>query len=218
MLGMLMAAGEASNQVPFWLQVTSIALAPILGFLGVSVGVMMKDRSDRRNALRSDRLGAYMELLAVAAELWHVHNMYIELIARQDGRAIAKTAEALEGIQSRLGTALFRVDLIGSSDLEIPAERIAACLAMHLELMNRATSEPIAENEINDVADYLGLAVDKFRDAAVEDLGIPKAQRRRLSVLTDDPLRSDDHPAFARFIRNHEELTRRSRTRAEKLS
>jgi hypothetical protein len=45
----VVAAAEQTTQpqVPFWLQVLSIALAPIFGFAGVAIGTFLSERNNR---------------------------------------------------------------------------------------------------------------------------------------------------------------------------
>jgi hypothetical protein len=62
-------AAEPVQHVPFWLQVASIALAPILAVVGVAVGAHLNRQREHDKWLREERLRAYTDLLAIAHDM-----------------------------------------------------------------------------------------------------------------------------------------------------
>lgn len=53
-------------QVPFWLQLGAVLLAPILGLAGVGIGAYAKEKSDRRISIRAERREVYVRFVQAA--------------------------------------------------------------------------------------------------------------------------------------------------------
>ena len=63
------AATEAT-QVPMWLQVLTLSMAPVLGFGGVAVGALLQGRSAKRARLRDDRRVTYLTFAKTVHEFY----------------------------------------------------------------------------------------------------------------------------------------------------
>jgi hypothetical protein len=57
------APATVTPQIPFWLQIVSIAVAPILGFLGVAIGVFLTERNRRAAYILEEKKHAYLEFI-----------------------------------------------------------------------------------------------------------------------------------------------------------
>lgn len=67
------AAAIKTPQIPFWLQIASTIAAPILGFTGVAVGVLLNEKNRRAAYLTEEKKKAYIEFtgtLAATMRFW----------------------------------------------------------------------------------------------------------------------------------------------------
>ena len=60
---MAVATQGSQMNVPFWLQILSIALAPLLGFAGVAIGVAFSERNRRDAYVKEERRKVYVDYL-----------------------------------------------------------------------------------------------------------------------------------------------------------
>ena len=65
------AATTQSSQtnIPFWLQILSIALAPLLGFAGVAIGIGLNGRNSRSAYVKEQRRKVYVDYLEVMSRI-----------------------------------------------------------------------------------------------------------------------------------------------------
>jgi hypothetical protein len=164
------APTPAPPSVPFWLQVATVALAPILGFMGVAVGVLMKERSDRRMGLRQDRLEVYRGFLRALAEL--------EKLVAVDGSAAYGSRDEEEKLQylkalnasyASINALYTEIDLVGSPKAAVIARAV----------FNLDTETEGGNFDGYKVADSCRKIISRFRNVAMRDLGVPRRQRKR---------------------------------------
>jgi hypothetical protein len=67
-----LAAGTANvtSSIPFWLQIASITAAPILGFIGVALGVALNERNRRTAYFIEEKKKAYLEFINTLAAIY----------------------------------------------------------------------------------------------------------------------------------------------------
>jgi hypothetical protein len=109
------ALPAAPAAVPFWLQVMAVTAAPILGFAGVAVGAMLKERSDMRIAERQELREVYRNFVRTMTE--------VEMLVSIDGasayesadeEAVARYVATLKAHLASLNTLCIEILLIGS--------------------------------------------------------------------------------------------------------
>lgn len=69
MPSLVTASSATTSQVPFWLQILSIAAAPIVGFIGVAIGAAIAERNRRAAYLIDEKKKAYLDFMDMLAKI-----------------------------------------------------------------------------------------------------------------------------------------------------
>jgi len=56
-------------QVPFWLQILSVALSPALGFIGVAIGVWLTEQNRKDAYVKDERRKVYQDHLEIVSQI-----------------------------------------------------------------------------------------------------------------------------------------------------
>jgi hypothetical protein len=199
LLGWLISQGAAqSPSIPFWLQVVSIVLAPMLGFGGVAIGALLKDRSDRKQFLISERRAAYSEF-STAAEY------YIRLIGMRGPRALSQPLSDAAGVLHRdievqsneLLSAFQRVEFIGS-----PSARTASRDLWEFFIRAQMAVVEMMQEHFDREKLYKftreGLRLNRaFVSSTMKDLGIPKRERKEIRAQLPEEVKLKMSEALA---------------------
>lgn len=176
------AASTATSQIPFWLQILSIAAAPVIGFVGVAIGAVIAERNRRGAYLADEKKKVYLEFMSTLAEIttfWS--NEFTVVMRKQSG------ANRMQGRSKAMVESLYRtymqIRLLGSQDVVDAAGK-----SIQYTMLASITSLPmLAEGfdarEWSKVTDA-GLKVMKdFSDAARKDLGLPELETNESSAV-----------------------------------
>ncbi|WP_435120873.1 hypothetical protein [Amycolatopsis thermoflava] len=179
----MLAQAAQQPGIPFWLQITTITLAPILGFAGVAVGVLLKDRSDHKASLRAERRAAYTGFLRALNAL---HRCFVVKggAAFKSGleKSISAYEEEMYRLRLELDGARYDVALVGSSEVVAAAERVSA-VAVDIDIAETVARRSGYRQEAWNKALLRCLHVaSTFQVAAVKDLRLRPKDRMRSSA------------------------------------
>src|SRR5580704_7619358 len=170
---------RTAAQIPFWLQVVSISLAPLLGFSGVAIGVFLNERIRSRAYVNDERRKVYLEFLEMLAQITSFYGTTFATAVRSRKdhyveQVLGKPAGSLERLQQTYSS----IRLIGSQ----AAVAAAGEAFVYLGLANTRGAAMIKEGYKRDewelVIQY-GLEVQtSFIEAARRDLGLPRKQAK----------------------------------------
>ncbi|MFE0020532.1 hypothetical protein [Amycolatopsis sp. NPDC059021] len=179
---LLTQGATQSPALPFWLQIVAISLAPALGFVGVAIGALLKDRSDRRQALMAERRSTYSDYAGNLEAYLRFMGMKGPGYLRKGGDRMVLFRDTSEELEGKLIASANKVMFFGSTEpASIAAETwllIAQLALARIEVMKNGFNRE-AWNEA--VGDGIKLSL-KFSDAALGDLGIPKKERARRGI------------------------------------
>jgi hypothetical protein len=170
---------QTATQVPFWLQVVSISLAPLLGFSGVAIGAFLNERIRSRAYVNDERRKVYLEFLEMLAQVTSFYGTTFATAvrSRKDHYAeqvLGKPSGSLERLQQTYSS----IRLIGSR----AAVAAAGEAFVYLGLANTRGAVMIKEGYKRDEWELVikyGLEVQKsFIEAARRDLGLPRKQTK----------------------------------------
>jgi hypothetical protein len=171
--------------VPFWLQVLSIAAAPVIGFIGVAIGATIAERNRRSAYLVDEKKKVYlefMEMLAKITTFWS--NEFTVALRKEPGW------QELQGRSKPMIESLYRtylqIRLVGSSSVVDAAGKSVqfTFLASMTGLKMLATDFDM--REWSKVTSYGMEAMVDFSDAARKDLGLPGLEVKESSVSESD--------------------------------
>lgn len=175
-----LAQGAAATQIPFWLQLTTVIVAPLVGFVGVAVGSFLTSRHNNRSWIRDRRLEAYQALLECANEL----SLFAGTIApralrSQDPDQLYPLAQDIGQKISALIDATQRIKLIGSKATnEAASEVLAAATSLPIVLGLAAKSDIFDRKEWTKAAMMPMVApLQRFLWTAQRDLGTTTDRR-----------------------------------------
>lgn len=158
-------------------------MAPTLGFLGVAVGAVLKDRSDRKAALHADRMQLYGQFLRTFSEYSATLTSRTPSRVRSGRPSDLRAATDLQhSTLAELLALSTQIDLIGSR----PAAN-AAIAALRLVARSSLTLIESIRGELNPDEAFIDLQGEMmeimatFRDAAAADLGLSQRDRGRRS-------------------------------------
>src|SRR6266496_4684782 len=198
-----MLAQNASPAVPFWLQITTIALSPLVGFLGVTVGIFLKDRTDRKHFIYQERRRLYSEFLSAINSYGVQIGTGLTTAMRVGNEAdIIEKSIAQRASVAELGGLSMQIDLIGIDRTSDVAHRHLQLLHdVSVRMLDTFTGEFDRRSwgrQSRAIAAYAA----EFRDAAIVDLGLGK-KRRALSVYRDIDLAAEEE--LMKWIDDREE-------------
>lgn len=192
------AAQAATPQIPFWLQILTISLSPVLGFIGVAVGVLLNGRSRRNAYVKDERRKVYRDYLEILSQItifYGTDYLFAMRHAKNKGLAGA-AAEKASLLSERLQTSYLHVRLIGSPDAIDAASQgfeLMASAGMVTALTlegeyNRSDWDPVIRIGVETQA--------RFTEVARKDLGLP---RKEVSLPpTGEPAAPTEEQKFIR--------------------
>jgi hypothetical protein len=178
----------APTQVPLWLQVLTLGLAPVLGFVGVAVGALLQGRSAKRAKLRDDRRITYLNFAKTVREFYQWFGL--EGTKSADHRAGADLREHLTEIKRMIREIETRgdeVDLIASKDAAAACRKCTLEVIASQAIWMNAVMTRSFDRAMWSKCNFDGsAALHEFRDAAMKDLGVPRKERQRPKIDTPD--------------------------------
>lgn len=181
----MMAQAANTTQLPFWLQLVSILLAPVSGLAGVVLGIVVKGRADGRGALRNERRDLYVSFLtsvSLAAEYLQVSRALIF----QRGMGPAELAETRR-LVSEVVTSRELVDLLGSPKVVSAADECFGHVLRAAKFASAPGGHRLGESEaaFSQFFDRIAASQGRLRSAATVDLGVRRADRVRRDAVVD---------------------------------
>jgi hypothetical protein len=171
------AQSTGAIQLPFWLQVVSIAAAPIFGFIGVAIGALMVERNRRAAYLTEERKKIYLDFISMLADVNAFWSNEAIQVMRGDAPAEKISGFSKPMIES-LHRSLIQIRLIGSSRVAAVAEgALVFILKMSMTALKSAASSFDRKEWDRASGSGISLMLD-FSDAARADLGLPPLERK----------------------------------------
>jgi hypothetical protein len=159
--------------VPFWLQILSIALAPLLGFAGVAIGVAFSERNRRDAYVKEERRKVYVDYLEATSQLTAF--VTFERPKKGNPEGIEKNeafADKAAVFMEQLQRTYMSLSVIGSPE----ACEAAVQAFTYLELATRLALATMRGKSLDEGWSKLGQLgtqfQDDFIDAARKDLGL----------------------------------------------
>jgi hypothetical protein len=156
----------------------AVALAPILGFAGIAVGAWQKDRSDRKNAIRTDRRKLYSQFLALSGRYSLTLGTKAATAYRTErAEKIHDVNAEMRELETEATQLIQQIDLLGSKRaadaayrfLELQRDFAITCLLTLKTGFDR-------DQWVDLSTKGLRIGID-FRNAALKDLGHSRRER-----------------------------------------
>lgn len=156
------------TSLPFWLQVASVAAAPILGLTGALYGAYRSDRAKRQEWFRERRLTAYTDVLdAMDAVYWHG---YQPPSAADELAHMKKTLELLLQVDASLK----RMWLIAPDEVNLAARPLQDAILALATATGDVDRTPLVDAVLSTSA--------SFRFALAADVQQPGRRRRHRAI------------------------------------
>lgn len=173
------------SDVPFWLEVLAIALAPALGFVGVALGAFWQTRTTKYLALRAHRERVYSNLIEATEDLKSHFSLVGPTVVRsRDSDDLYEHAGQFKAKTAAVVTLVRQIDVVGSPaaiDAAVNLIAFAADASMSTMHLMQDGFDRVEWLRVLRAGDK---ASSEFRDAAAKDLGVPHADRCRRSRRT----------------------------------
>ena len=170
-------APAATPQIPFWLQVLTVALAPILGFIGVAAGASFTEQNRRDAYVKDERRKVYQDYLEIVSQITIFYSTeYLFAMNHAKERGLKDTADKASLLSERLLSSYLHVRLIGSPTAIDAASHAFAFTASAGTLTAHTLVAGFNRNDWDPVI-RIGLdAQARFTKAARKDLGLPRKE------------------------------------------
>jgi hypothetical protein len=197
-LGVALArtSSAATPTVPFWLQIVTIVLAPVLALAGVGFGARLTRSGEEMQWLRNSRLQAYNSfLLACNSYDVAIRRLTESLRSGDRGQQSTSREDALGAIRDVI-THQESVLLLGSPRVRAQCEATVTAIYAANDRMQKLISRTSRLDDGSDTGQALRAAVTSFREAVRSDLA---PRRARLWPRSKRPDRQGSDPAAARL-------------------
>jgi hypothetical protein len=187
----VLSAGPASAtpQIPFWLQIVSIAVAPILGFLGVAIGVLLTERNRRAAYILEEKKRAYLEFINM---LSNVNSFWSnEFPAAARAAASGRMSDILgfsKAHVEELHRTFLQIRLFGSEPVVEAAMQAFHYLALASITGIQMLDKGFSSAKWNQAVVKAGIvAMSDFSAAARKDLGLRKLGPKTAESASSSP-------------------------------
>jgi hypothetical protein len=174
-----LAVSTSGQTLPFWLQVTSIALAPLLGFTGVAIGVSLAERNRRNAYVTDERLKAYQDYLEASSQITNLFSPRFGsmIMGNHSIDDIEAFVQELMTLTEKTERAYMHLRLIGSPVANAMAHRIFAYVQSGGLLAKDAIHGQYSAESWSKLIDEGTHFQTFFIEAARRDLGLPRKER-----------------------------------------
>lgn len=183
-----------------WVQILTLGLAPVLGFVGVAVDALLQSRSAKRAKLRDDRRATYLAFAKTVHEFYQWFGL--EGTKSADHLAEADLAGHLAHIKKTIGAIEsqgYEVDMIASKDAADPGRKCMQQVVVSQAIWMNAVMTTSFDRIVWSKCYFDGSeALRAFRDAAMKDLGVSRRDRKRPKVEIPDHAQIEDGMAANR--------------------
>ena len=179
MINLAAGAGNTVSSIPFWLQIVSIAAAPILGFVGVAVGVALNERNRRRAYFIEEKKKAYLEFINTLAAIHAFWANEMSSTLRNSNSRTADEATIFSKSQvEALNRTFSQILLFGSqSAIETGQKCFSYILTTSLTAMVMLTRGLDQRRWDKIAGEAIELMMD-FSSIARKDLGLPELPQK----------------------------------------
>jgi len=194
-LGVALArtSSAATPTVPFWLQIVTIVLAPVLAL--AEVGARLTRSGEEMQWLRNSRLQAYNSFL-LACNSYDVAIRRLTESLRSGDRGQQSTSRDALGAIRDVITHQESVLLLGSPRVRAQCEATVTAIYAANDRMQKLISRTSRLDDGSDTGQALRAAVTSFREAVRSDLAPRRARLWPRSKRSD---RQGSDPAAARL-------------------
>lgn len=168
---------QVASQVPFWLQVFTVALSPVLGFVGVGVGAFIAELNRRDAYVKDERRKVYRDYLEIVSQITNYYSTeYLFAMSHAKEGDLRGTADKVSSLQERLLSSYLHVRLIGSPAAINAASHAFAFTASAGTLTAVTLASGFNRNDWDPVIKVGLEAQSRFTEAARKDLGLPRKE------------------------------------------
>jgi hypothetical protein len=171
-----LAAGttNTASSVPFWLQIVSIAAAPVLGFVGIAVGVALNERNRRTAYFIEEKKKAYLDFINA---LTVIHTFWTDemttILEKPDDQTARKVGIYSKSHIERLERTYAQILLFGSESVVKVGGRCFAYLLKTTMTAMIMSAKGLDRKRWPRVADEIVSIINDFSRVARKDLGLP---------------------------------------------
>lgn len=169
-----------TQQVPFWLQLLAIILAPGLGFAGVAIGATVTSRTSMKLALRAHRQDVYSSFLETVSSIHKSFTVDLRImLLPASKRELVDIVTEIGKYTAELARRFHEIELVASARTAAAADNLLIFYMTALRATKRAHDDENALSLWHQITDEAGAALAEFRAAAAIDLGLPMRDRKR---------------------------------------
>jgi hypothetical protein len=180
---------SSQSSVPFWLQILSIALAPVFGFAGVAIGVFLSERNRHSAYIKDERLKAYRHFLETSSQVtaFFTPRFSSAVTGTRDPDKIRALVQELMTLIEKTQHAYTNLRLIGSPMAVRMAHNIFKYLHIGGNLAQEAIRGKFDQESWRKHTDEGTSLQNLFAEVARRDLGLPRNEwERSISKLTKE--------------------------------
>jgi len=172
------ASSAATPAVPFWLQIVTIVLAPVLALAGVGFGARLTRSGEEMQWLRNSRLQAYNSFLLACNSYDVAARQLTESLKSGDRTEQSASREAALGAIRDVITRRESVLLLGSPRVQAECRATVDAIYTANDRMGKLISRTDNRDDGSDIGQALREAVTSFREAVRSDM-MPRRARPR---------------------------------------
>ncbi|WP_370934119.1 hypothetical protein [Amycolatopsis sp. cg13] len=179
--------GSQQAAIPFWLQLLSVALAPVMGFIGVTIGAATQSRNARYLAIRDHRREVYTNFIELLDSIDWTFSGPAE-IAFEDGNRdeILRICSLIDNYADQVSPMLVQIEFVGSKATVAASREFLKFFSLAHVAIGKGLEGHYSEEMWESVKKKAHSARRAFRISAAKDLGAPKNGVSE-SEITDDP-------------------------------
>jgi hypothetical protein len=213
MANLSVAVQNVSPSIPFWLQVLSVAVAPVIGFLGVAAGVGLNERNRRTAYFVEEKKRAYLEFINTLANVGNFWSTEVPRRLRSPKNSEVK--EMMRVVRSQLETitrTYCEVSLFGSPKvLEIARLSFMYVMEMNM-LVIISIAKGFDDKRWHKAAEKGAVILGGFTSAARKDLGLPALSRKTPTFDLPEEIHLEKmKDSLLTVMQERSRVTRRSR-------
>jgi hypothetical protein len=172
MKSIIAASSVVTSQLPFWLQILAIAAAPVIGFIGVGIGVIMAERNRRIAYLIEEKKKVYLDFMDMLAKISTFWSNRFPAVMRDHATTKDVLGFSVPMVES-LQRTYIQIRLLGSQRVVDAAGDCFEYTALASITGMQMLATRFDRKEWNNTVVIRGIAAMKnFSDAARSDLGL----------------------------------------------
>jgi hypothetical protein len=175
MINLTAGTTNTPSSIPFWLQIASIAAAPVLGFAGIAIGIMLSERNRRTAYFIEEKKKAYLDFINT---LTVIHSFWTDemttILQKPDDQTADKIGIYSKSHIERLERTYAQILLFGSeSVVEVGGRCFTYLVKTSMTAMIMAAKGLDRKRWPRVTGEIIGVMND-FSRVARKDLGLPE--------------------------------------------